>query len=358
MRRPYIDWLRGVGVLIMVEAHMVDAWTLLSERASPWYYQAMVLGGYGAPTFLFLAGTAVALSASSKARRTGDVAAAAKAVQRRGLQIFALAFLFRLQAMILSVGSLRSLLKVDILNIMGPSIVLAGWIWGRARTDRGRFLLLLAVTLAFTLLTPFVRAWEWVGALPDPIEAYVRPAKGLTTFTLFPWAGFLTAGAAAGVLLAKTRDAREERRAIGWLSLAGVALIAGGYAASLLPTPYQQTSFWTTSPAYFGLRVGVLLLLLTASYLWGQRPTARRWSPMLQFGRTSLFIYWIHVEMVYGLIALPIKHRLTLTGVVVAFVLFTAFLLWLSVLKERFVARRRAKRPDGRPLPGLVVPEA
>lgn len=354
MRRPYIDWFRGVGVLIMIEAHMVDSWTLLSERARPWYYQAMVLGGMGAPIFLFLAGTAVALSASSKARSTGDVASAARAVQRRGLQIFGLAFLFRLQALILSVGSLRSLLKVDILNIMGPCIVLAGWIWGRARTDRGRFLLLLAITLAFTLLTPPVRAWEWLGALPDPIEAYLRPSKGLTTFTLFPWAGFLTAGAATGVLLSTTRDAREERRAIGWLGLAGVALTVGGYTASLLPSPYAQTSFWTTSPAYFGLRVGLLLLFLTASYLWDQRPTVRRWSPIVQFGRTSLFIYWIHVEMVYGLMALPIKRRLTLTGDVIAFVLFTAFLLWLSILKDRFVARKRAKHPEGGPVPGLA----
>ena len=69
LRRPYIDWLRGVGVLIMIEAHMVDSWTLLSERASPWYNKAMILGGIGAPIFLFLAGTAVALSATSKARR-------------------------------------------------------------------------------------------------------------------------------------------------------------------------------------------------------------------------------------------------------------------------------------------------
>ena len=26
-RRGYIDWLRGVSVLIMIEAHTLDAWT-------------------------------------------------------------------------------------------------------------------------------------------------------------------------------------------------------------------------------------------------------------------------------------------------------------------------------------------
>ena len=26
-RRGYIDWLRGISVLIMIEAHTLDAWT-------------------------------------------------------------------------------------------------------------------------------------------------------------------------------------------------------------------------------------------------------------------------------------------------------------------------------------------
>ena len=28
------------------------------------------------------------------------------------------------------------------------------------------------------------------------------------------------------------------------------------------------------------------------------------WSPMLEFGRSSLFVYWIHVELVYGVFGL------------------------------------------------------
>ena len=32
----------------------------------------------------------------------------------------------------------------------------------------------------------------------------------------------------------------------------------------------------------------------------------------MQLGRTSLFIYWIHVELVYGLISLPLHRALSL----------------------------------------------
>jgi len=92
-RRTYLDVLRGVAVLVMIEAHVIDSWTRVADRRSRAFGESLILGGFGAPLFLFLAGVAVAMSAGSKARRTGDSRAAVRAVQRRGLEIFLLAFL-------------------------------------------------------------------------------------------------------------------------------------------------------------------------------------------------------------------------------------------------------------------------
>ena len=135
-RRGYIDALRGLAVLIMIEAHVLDSWTRFPDRQTRHYAYAMVLGGFGAPLFLFLAGLAVPLSAGSKLRRTGDGQAASRAVARRGLEIFGLAFLFRIQAWVLGWSAPRWLLRVDILNIMGPSIMAAAAIWGALNTLR------------------------------------------------------------------------------------------------------------------------------------------------------------------------------------------------------------------------------
>ena len=71
-RRTYLDVLRGVAVLIMIEAHVIDSWTRVADRPSRGFGESLILGGFGAPLFLFLAGVAVAMSAGSKARRTGD----------------------------------------------------------------------------------------------------------------------------------------------------------------------------------------------------------------------------------------------------------------------------------------------
>ena len=48
----------------------------------------------------------------------------------RGLQVFGLAFLFRLQSQLLGWGALINFLKVDILNIMGVAMIVAAILWG------------------------------------------------------------------------------------------------------------------------------------------------------------------------------------------------------------------------------------
>src|SRR5262245_63751302 len=111
-RQAYLDRVRGVAVLIMIEAHVLDSWTRVPDRTTPAFGWAMVLGGFGAPMFLLLAGVSLAMSAESKLRRGAEFAAAWRAVQRRGWQVFGLAFLFRLQSYILTAGySAMSLLK-------------------------------------------------------------------------------------------------------------------------------------------------------------------------------------------------------------------------------------------------------
>lgn len=347
-RRGYLDWLRGLAVLIMIGAHLIDSWTGGASRESEVFGRAIILGGMGAPLFLFLAGVSVALSSGSKARRSGDAREASRVVARRGLEIFGLAFLFRIQAWVLSRGPLRNLLKVDILNIMGPSIVAAALLWGAMRTTTGRYLAFAAATLAMGLLTPLVRSAEWFAMVPDPLEAYFRPVPGLTNFVLFPWAGFLFGGAIVGLAIDAVRPGQEETRLNAVILASGAALAAGAYGASYLPSPYEYTYFWTSSPAYFFLRLGLLTTAIALGYLWESRPWARgRWSPLQQLGRTSLFIYWIHVEMVYGLISRPLHNSLTLRQAAAAFVGFAALMLVLSVVKEWTVDWWRRRRTSG-----------
>jgi uncharacterized membrane protein len=343
-RRVYLDWLRGIAVLIMIEAHTIDSWTLVSERGRAGFGYAMILGGFGAPVFLFLAGAALVLAASGGARKSSSIDEAAAAARRRGWEIFGLAFLFRLQSWVLSGGApLGTLLKVDILNIMGPAMAGAATLWGLSKRDSWRVVLLLGTAVAFTMLTPPVRAAAWLSPLPDPIEWYLRPYPGRTTFTLFPWAGFLFAGAALGVWLDRARTPQSERRLVAILAVVGPLLAVAGYAASFLPPLYANANFWTSSPTFFFLRLGVLVTLVPIAYIissWLRTMSA----PLEYFGRASLFVYWIHVEMVYGVASAAIHKRLTFEQAVLAFVVFSAFLFGVAKLKDVVVARFRTPR--------------
>jgi hypothetical protein len=61
----------------------------------------------------------------------------------------------------------------------------------------------------------------------------------------------------------------------------------------------------------------------------------------VEFGVASLFVYWVHVEMVYGLPSLAIHRRLTFAGGLVGFVSFGVLLFGLVRLKARIVSRMR-----------------
>ena len=71
------------------------------------------------------------------------------------------------------------------------------------------------------------------------------------------------------------------------------------------------------------------------------------WSPLAQLGRTSLFIYWIHVEMVYGLISLPLHRALSLPAAFAAYIAFCGFMLVCSLVKDAVVERYRARAVAG-----------
>ena len=340
-RREYLDWLRGVAVLIMIEAHTLDSWTRVEDHRSAGFGWAMIIGGFGAPIFLFLAGISLALAAGSRVRKGRSDAEAAALARRRAWQIFGLAILFRLQSVLISGGTLESLLKVDILNVMGVTMLAAAVLWGLGRGRWSRAVLLAGAAVVIAMVTPIVRATPLLAPLPDRLEWYFRPYPGRTTFTLFPWASFLLAGAAVGQWLDATRTAQQERRAILGMSVVGPLMALAGYAASFLPPIYAQTSFWTSSPTFFFLRLGILIAMLPVAYAWNLLFAGR--SPLREFGIASLFVYWIHVEMVYGVLSAPIHKQLPFAQSVAAFAAFSVFLFALVKLKDYLVKTRPYK---------------
>ena len=181
--------------------------------------------------------------------------------------------------------------------------------------------------------------------LPAPLRAYIVPVPDFSNFVFLPWIGFVFAGALVGVLIDATRTPSEERSVNLAFAIGGVALAFAAHRASFLPSLFPQSSYWTTSASFFLLRLGILVAAVGGAWLWEQRRGgAEKRSPLRQLGRTSLFIYWIHVEMVYGLISLPLHRSLSWLQAWLSFALFMVFMLACSIAKDRFVVWWRERR--------------
>ena len=165
------------------------------------------------------------------------------------------------------------------------------------------------------------------------MQWYVVPVEGRNAFTLMPWAGFLFAGAAFGEVLSMVHSAAGERRLMWWMGVGGVVVGAIGYVTSWLPPLYADTDFWTSSPTFFFIRLGLLMMGVPLASWWCTVYAGPAW--LLQFGRSSLFVYWIHVELVYGIVSLPLHGRLPFGAVLVAYAAFCALMYWAVLTKAR-----------------------
>ena len=330
----------------MVMTHVTDSWTRDADKHSEPYFTLLFVGGLASTLFLFLAGVATAMSAASKGRRAGSHQAGAALARRRGWEIFGLGLVFRVQALVLGFAPVMNFFKVDMLNTMGLSIVAASLVWQLAPNRRVRLGAFAVLTTAITMVTPLVRTVAWLAPLPDPLEAYFRPAGPFAAFPLFPWAGFLFGGVLIGDLVDAVRESPRRHLILH----AGISLIAStgvwlAWRASFLPALFSTASFWHDSPTFFFIRLGVVALTVPAAWLIEQALPSGLLQPLVTLGRSSLFVYWIHVEMVYGVIAEPIKGQLPLWATLVGTGLMTLLLYGLVLLKNRMLERYELRGP-------------
>ena len=72
-------------------------------------------------------------------------------------------------------------------------------------------------------------------------------------------------------------------------------------------------------------------------------------------GRASLFVYWIHVELVYGYASWLWRGQLPFWGAVLAFIAFSVVMYGAIGLRDWVVetaVRKRTGRSSLRPAPG------
>jgi hypothetical protein len=100
---------------------------------------------------------------------------------------------------------------------------------------------------------------------------------------------------------------------------------------------YGEYDFWHTSPNFFLVRAGVVLIVLFLGYAWC-RWGAGEWgfSPLIEMGKCSLLVYWVHLEFVYGGLSVVPKRAVGIRTATLGLIgIFVAMTL-LAMARNRF----------------------
>jgi len=332
-RLPYLDWVRGFGALIMLQGHVFDSFLKPELRPGGAYVLSQFVGGMPPAIFLFLTGVTLSFLMDSSERKGMAPATRALTAFRRSGHLFGLAFAFRLQLWIFGFPApLTDLLKVDILNCMGFSIAALS-VMAFLRT-RQRIGICAAAGLAIAFASPLVTGLHWAAA-PELIRNYIAPSK--VAFGFFPWGAYLAFGMSAGSLI-RTVPRDAVGRAMQWVALTGGAtIIACQYLAQAPISLYAKSDFWLDSPAQVLTKQGVTWVMLAFAFLWTRFGVAGdRWSWVRQVGTTSLLVYWVHIEMVYGRSLWFLKNALTVGQTVAGAVLMILLMVGLSAARTNW----------------------
>jgi uncharacterized membrane protein len=370
-RLSYIDWMRGLACLLMFQTHCYDSWLGGNARQSRFFMYSQLGGTFPAPLFLFLAGISFALVTEKLLQKNLTPSQIGRTTIRRGAEIFGFGLLFRLQEFVISWGwaPKSDLLRVDILNTIGVSMMMMGvlcWIVlalvsiSQARSRAALVIGAFATALLISLVTPLLWTTWRPRFLPWPLESYVNGVHNLGTpqawlFPIFPWSAFAFAGLAVGFILQSPWTRTREVKVFFSLGVAGVLLIELSRWLDGAPWRlYPVYDYWHTSPNFFLIRVGMILVILTAVYAWCRWGLAQwRFSPLIQLGQASLLVYWVHIEFVYGRVSILAKRAQTIGGATLGLTIIFVSMVGLAYIRTHvkgwFKKKGPRETPESRP---------
>ena len=308
VRYGFVDLLRGLALVVMVETHVVNAYLPAGLRQGPFFYWLAFLNGLVAPSFLFASGYSLVLQGSRYWNDWLHFRPPLWRQLRRLGFIVILGYLIHAQHLRLSqyLGSKdpdtwRRALQVDILQCIVASLLIVHVLILMVRTRARLACAAAANAIAVAMVTPLIWAMDLTGRLPLALALYLNPS-GVSLFPIFPWAAFLLAGSSVSCLFLSSVERGTVPQFMRRLAFIGGGFIGAGLLGRLsnLSLPGYQ-DFYLTSPLYVAIRLGCVLVLLAT--LWRiERSGVWFLRSVLTAGQESLLVYGLHLFVIFGLL--------------------------------------------------------
>jgi uncharacterized membrane protein len=302
-RLLFIDLLRGLAILIMIEVHVFNAFMRPELKATQWFSILNFINGLVAPSFLFISGFAFIISTQNKHDELFKFGALFwKKMSRIGL-IFLLGYSLHLPFFSLAkiIREVTPQLWISFYNVDVLQNIAAGLLYillARVfiKSDKVFFYFILISCALFIFVSPFIWEHDFANYFPVPIACYFNSVYG-SFFPLFPWIGFLLAGAVCSILYLKSREINNEKSFIIQVAALGLILIAAGhfYLSPLFPRAYTAIK---PHPMFFFERLGYVLTFLSLCWKFSSMFETRG-KIIIEMGRESLLVYYLHLQIIY-----------------------------------------------------------
>jgi uncharacterized membrane protein len=365
-RSPAIDWMRGLVMVLMALDHSSGEFnagrlfadgTFLYQPGSPLptaQFLTRWVTHLCAPTFVFLTGTALALSID---RRQGS-GEPASSIDRHLLVRGALIVAFEGWVSLFWMPPGRYLLQV--LYAIGTSMIL---MIPLRRLPAPALAALAVAEIAFGEAVG--RALGWGPPSTTPVAASFLLVAGprgpfIVAYPTLPWLAMMVLGWVFGRIMIRRADPLDLARGLAAFgaALLGLFAVIRGYnrygnmgllreGGSLVQ--WLHVSKYPPSVTFVALELGIMSFVLAAFFLAGRRLAERGVAPnpngvLLVFGRTPMFFYLLHIPFL-SLLAkgLGMEHALGLGGTYAFAAVVVACLYPLC----RWYGRYKAAHPNG-----------
>ncbi|MFA6468694.1 MAG: heparan-alpha-glucosaminide N-acetyltransferase domain-containing protein [Bacteroidota bacterium] len=305
-RYLFIDLLRFLAVVFMVQGHTFDALLDFELRSNLLFFVHDFFHGFIAPMFLFASGVAFGISTMKKWE---EHTAPTRHVARRygkfiGLIVIGYALhlpFFSLTKIVREATSaeIATWLQVDALHCIAVTMLLlqsAVFIL----KDEKKFIRWTIVSAAIIIfLSPIIWSLDLVNSLPLWLASYLNAGNN-SWFPLFPWSAYILCGVIfASIFL----NAKEHYHAVqlmqNTVSVGIVMLIVSIIVINLPTHMYPLHDVWKVNPLIIAARLGFVLLVTSAVFFAEHSFKITSKIPQI-IGRESLFIYVLHLIILYG----------------------------------------------------------
>jgi len=302
-RALFIDLLKGLALIVMIEVHVFNA-LLNPALKSSWLFDGMnFINGLVAPSFSFASGLVFVLSLQKGIEQLRTFGKEFwRKMSRIGL-IFFVGYTLHLPYFSFSKllhnqtqPVLESLYTVDILQLISTGLLVLLFARILIKSENGFYNFSLVATVIVLIISPLIWKVDFSNYMPLFLSNYFNTMHG-SLFPIFPWWAFIFSGAFVAKYYLRAKQNNMENVFAGKLIITGALMCLGGVVFMYIVLPILDIGI-LPNPFFFLERFGIILFLLGSFWFYLHKKENYK-SLILDVSRESLLIYWLHLQLIY-----------------------------------------------------------